>query len=64
MSREQAAFLSREIDKILRQPDTVKRLGDLGFEPGGGTPQFLADMEQQQRALWGPIIKAANMTPG
>ncbi len=61
MAQDQVAFLNREILKILQQPETIKRLADLGFEPGEGSPQAFAAFEQAQRELWGPIIKAAGM---
>ena len=50
-----------EVAKILAQPETRQRLLQLGFEPAGGTPEQLAAFEKQERAKWGPLIKAAGL---
>ncbi len=47
--------------KILALPETRQRLLQLGFEPAGGTPEQLAAYEKQERAKWGPLIKAAGL---
>ena len=31
------------------------------FEPAGGSPEALAAYEKQERAKWGPLIKAAGL---
>ena len=51
--------LNAELAKILAQPETRQRLLQLGFEPASGTPEQLAQFEKQERAKWGPLIKAA-----
>lgn len=61
--REAINFINAELNKQLANPDVRKRFIDLGLEPGGGTPQELADFEVEGRKKWGPIIKAANITP-
>ena len=63
MPREAINYLNAELNKILLLPETKKRFDALGLEPGGGTPKDLADFEAAQRALWGPLIKKANITP-
>lgn len=62
MPREAVNYINAEINKLLLLPETRKRFIDLGLEPGGGTPQDLADLEIAERRKWGPIIKAANIT--
>jgi tripartite-type tricarboxylate transporter receptor subunit TctC len=53
--------LNAEVAKILAQPETRQRLMQLGFEPAGGSPEALAVYEKQERAKWGPLIKAAGL---
>jgi tripartite-type tricarboxylate transporter receptor subunit TctC len=53
--------LNAEVTKILAEPETRGRLLQLGFEPAGGTPDHLAAYEKQERAKWGPLIKAAGL---
>ncbi len=53
--------LNAEMAKILAQPETRQRLMQLGFEPAGGSPEALAAYEKQERAKWGPLIKAAGL---
>ena len=62
MPREAVNYINAELNKLLRLPDIRKRFIDLGLEPGGGTPQELADFEEAERRKWGPIIKAAKIT--
>ena len=53
--------LNAELARILAQPETRQRLMQLGFEPAGGSPEALAAYEKQERAKWGPLIKAAGL---
>ena len=57
-------LLNAELAKVLAQPETRKRLLELGFDPGGGTPADLAGFEKQERLKWGPIIKATGLQGG
>ena len=43
-------------------PEIKRRFIDLGFEPGGGTPQDLLAFENAERRRWGPLIKSAGIT--
>ena len=54
-------YLNTESNKVLAMPDTLKRFQELGFEPGGGSPQDLAAYVVAERLRWGPIIKAAGL---
>jgi tripartite-type tricarboxylate transporter receptor subunit TctC len=53
--------LNAEVARILALPETRQRLLQLGFEPTTGTPDQLAAFEKQERAKWGPLIKAAGL---
>jgi tripartite-type tricarboxylate transporter receptor subunit TctC len=53
--------LNAEVARILALPETRQRLLQLGFEPTSGTPEQLAAFEKQERAKWGPLIKAAGL---
>ncbi len=53
--------LNVEVAKILAMPDIRQRLLQLGFEPTSSTPEQLAAYEKQERAKWGPLIKAAGL---
>jgi tripartite-type tricarboxylate transporter receptor subunit TctC len=57
-------LLSSELAKAIALPETKKRLLELGFDPAGGTPADLTRFETQERAKWGPIIKATDLKGG
>lgn len=54
-------LLNTEVRKILADPETRQRLGALGFDVSGTTPQELADMVRSEREKWGRIIRAAKI---
>jgi tripartite-type tricarboxylate transporter receptor subunit TctC len=54
-------LLNAEMVKLLALPETRRRLLELGFEPAGGTPAYLAEFERQERIKWEPLIKAAGL---
>ena len=52
------------MDQILRDPELVRRLGELGFYVDGAlTPAATADFVRSQRDAWGEIVRAAGITP-
>src|SRR5436190_5680432 len=53
--------LSAEFGKAVREPDVVKRIGELGYLPIGGGPSDYADNIKSEIAKWAPVIKAANI---
>jgi tripartite-type tricarboxylate transporter receptor subunit TctC len=55
------ATLSKELTRILAEPETRQRLLQIGLDPMGGTPASLAEFEKKERAKWGPVIKAAGL---
>ncbi len=50
-----------EMDKIMKQEVTKKRLFDLGAEVGYGTTQDLEAFLTAERQRWGQIIRSANI---
>ena len=55
--------LNREIVKILRNPDTVKKLADNGLDPGGNDPQVFADFIKSENVKWAKVVKASGAKP-
>ncbi|MBN9089662.1 MAG: tripartite tricarboxylate transporter substrate binding protein [Reyranella sp.] len=59
--KEIVTRLNAEVAKILALPETKQRLLQLGFDVAGGSPEQLGAFEKQERAKWGPVIKAAGL---
>jgi tripartite-type tricarboxylate transporter receptor subunit TctC len=57
-------LLSSELAKAIAQPETRRRMLELGFDPAGGTPAELGRFETQERNKWGPVIKATGLQGG
>ena len=55
------AKLNHTLDEFLKQPDTIKRLLELGYDAGGGSPERLAALVNAESEKWAPIIKQANI---
>jgi tripartite-type tricarboxylate transporter receptor subunit TctC len=53
-----AARLSAAIAEAVRQPETSKKLQDIGLEAVGSTPAEMAQVIQQDRERWGRVIRA------
>ena len=53
--------LNAEIGKVLRMPDVVARLEELGMDPSAGTPQQLGDYQKAEVAKWAKVVKSANI---
>jgi len=53
--------VNAEVAMMLTLPEMRQRLLSLGFEPVGGPPDVLAAYEKEERAKWGPLIKAAGL---
>lgn len=56
------ALLNRTINDILRQPDTRDKLLAQGFVQTGGTVEEMSQRMKAEAALWGTVIKNANIT--
>ena len=55
------ARLNAELNKALASDDIRKRLADLGIEPSPTTPAEFTAFVKAQSALWGEVIRAANI---
>ena len=50
--------LNAELNKALQAPDVRKRLGEFGLTPMPGSPADLDTLMRQDRARYGPLVKA------
>jgi len=56
--------LNHEMDQILKGPELVKRLGELGFYIDGAyTPEAVAEFVRSQRDKWGEIVRMIGIEP-
>ena len=55
--------LHGEVVRILKQPDVVERLGALGFEIVGGTPEALGAYIKSEIKKWEKVVKASGAKP-
>jgi tripartite-type tricarboxylate transporter receptor subunit TctC len=56
--------VNRELDAILKSPDVVERLRNIGFlSRGGGTMQQTRDYVQAQYLAWGKLVKEIGLQP-
>ena len=55
--------LNTEVATILKQPDIVARLADLGLEPGAGSPEQLGELQKAEISKWAKVVKDANIKP-
>lgn len=49
------------LNAALKDPTVQKSILDRGDEPGGGTPEDLAKLTNDNFKLWGPVVKANNI---
>jgi len=54
--------MSDAVIEVLRQPDVVKRLGDLGITIAAGDPAALETLMKEERARWNGVIKRAGIS--
>jgi tripartite-type tricarboxylate transporter receptor subunit TctC len=59
--RELAHRISADFRKLLREPDTARRLGELGIEPVGNSPEEFGAFIKSEIARWTRVAKAANV---
>jgi tripartite-type tricarboxylate transporter receptor subunit TctC len=57
-----AAKINRDIVEILNSPEINKRLRELRLDPMIGSPADAAKFFAEETALWGGVIKEANVT--
>ncbi len=54
--------LSSAIAEVTRLPEVAKRLTDLSFDAGDGSPAEMAQFMKQERERWGNVIRAIGAT--
>lgn len=54
--------LSGELQKVLRNPEIVRKLADMGLEASPGDAQAMARYLGEERALWHPLVKERGIT--
>jgi tripartite-type tricarboxylate transporter receptor subunit TctC len=59
--RDVVALLHREAAKILAQPDMKERLATLGYDVVASTPEEFSARIKTEIAMWGRVIRAANI---
>jgi tripartite-type tricarboxylate transporter receptor subunit TctC len=60
-SKDIVSLLHQQIARIMLQPDVKERLGALGFEPVGSTPDEFAAWLKSEYAKWGQVVRQANL---
>lgn len=55
--------LSTEIQAFMKQPETIKKLQDLGITPVVSTPAQFADLITSMTAQWKDVIEKGNIKP-
>ena len=59
--RSVVAKLNKELNSILRTPETQQRFASQGLIPGGGTPEELGKFLRSEIDKWGALIKDAGI---
>ena len=55
--------LNGDIVKILNSPDVKDRLGSVGLDPVGSSPQALAAYVRSETTKWAKLIKDVGIKP-
>lgn len=63
MDPQVVKVLNAAINKTVSDPKIKEKLAQLGFDAFSGTPDDFAKFVQEQYALWGKLIKDANLAP-
>jgi tripartite-type tricarboxylate transporter receptor subunit TctC len=59
--RELAHRISADFRKLLREPDTARRLGELGIEPVGNSPEEFGAFIKSEIERWTRVARAAHV---
>jgi tripartite-type tricarboxylate transporter receptor subunit TctC len=60
-SAEMVSYLNQATNAVLQNPETVKKLRALGFEPKRSAPSDLATVVQNDYTRWGATIRSLNL---
>jgi tripartite-type tricarboxylate transporter receptor subunit TctC len=55
--------LSREVARLLRQPDIAERIAVLGAEPQGSTPAEFGKFVRAEMERWGALASRIGLKP-
>ncbi|MFD2141364.1 tripartite tricarboxylate transporter substrate binding protein [Ancylobacter oerskovii] len=55
--------LSAELQTFMKQPETVKKMQELGMTPVSSTPEQFADLIKTMTAQWKEVIEKGNIKP-
>ena len=55
--------LNTEIAQIMKMPDIQARMAELGFEPAGGPPEELAELQRNDLVKWAKVVREAGIKP-
>lgn len=55
--------LNRELNTLVQTAEVAERLGNVGAEPGGGTPEQFARLYRDEYDNWKALIARANIKP-
>ncbi len=53
--------LNLELNRVLELPDVRERMGTLGLDPAGGTPEAFARFVKEDIARWATVLREANV---
>jgi tripartite-type tricarboxylate transporter receptor subunit TctC len=57
-----AQKLSTALAEVLRSPDVARRFAEAGAEPGGNTPEEMAQWMREDTERWRQVIKNGGVT--
>jgi tripartite-type tricarboxylate transporter receptor subunit TctC len=61
LPREIVQRANAALNQTLADPATRERMTSRGDEPGGGTPEQLAEITRRDHATWGAVVRASNI---
>ena len=60
--KDVVAKLNADINKVLKDKELDKKLGDQGADVGGSTPEQFGKLIKDDMARWGRIVKESGAT--
>ena len=51
--------LSADINKSLQSPDLIERMGQMGMEPSGNTPEQFGALIRSEIDKWAKVVKVS-----